>query len=270
MAEKSWKAEGRSVAGAHCKSVVQIEVTTVCNFDCFYCAGRNMPQQHMKQDVFDSILASLPEGRCKVSLQGEGEPTLHPEFITMAKQVAESGKTPYTITNCSGLDSVAIAELFPEIGVSLDTLDPDEAERVGRHDLKEVLANLDRLIVRMGPQRIIVHTVNYGQSMGQLLRFLKARKLLRHIMQPLQAKEDYTQRYPAHRLLPREPNYHFRCRYLLQPIMRYYDVTGRKIPCCYIKDSSRYVSTEHTRAMMQQRILPDCCIGCREIVVRSQ
>ena len=250
---------------------IQIEVTTACNFDCFYCVGRNMPQRHMQEDVFDSILASLPEGRCTVSLQGEGEPTLHPGFIAMAKQVAEAGKAPYTITNCSRLDPVTIAELFPQIGVSLDAVDSEETQRIGRYDIKLVLSNLDLLLARMGAERIIVHTVDYGQSMGQLRQFLRKRGLHRHVVQALQKKDDYRQRYLGHPTLScDEPIYHFRCRYLQQPLMRYFDVTGREMPCRYIKDASQFVTAMHTRNMLLQRQLPDCCIGCREIMMSAQ
>jgi len=250
---------------------IQIEITTACNFGCFYCIGRNMPQRHMQQDVFDTILASLSEGRCTVSLQGEGEPTLHPAFISMAKQVAEVGKIPYTITNCNRLDPVTIAELFPQIGVSLDTVDHEEAQRIGRYDLNQVLSNLDRLLTRMGPDRIIVHTVNYGQPMEQLRRFMHKKGLGRHVVQELQEKDDYRQRYPDH---PAQSGdeliYHYRCRYLQQPLMRYFDVTGHEMPCRYIKDASRFVSKQHTRDTLLQRQLPDCCVGCREIVMRQQ
>lgn len=230
-----------------------------------------MPQQHMLQEVFDGILASLPEGRCTVSLQGEGEPTLHPDFLALARQVAEAGKTPYAITNASNIDPVPIAELFPQIGVSLDTVAPDEAQRIGRHDLKRILPNLDRLLEHMAPDRIIVHTVNYGQSMEPLRTFLQERGLVRHVIQPLQTKDDYRQRYPGYlKQSGIEPVYHFRCRYLQQPLMRYFDVTGREMPCRYIKDTSRFVTTEDIRLSHMQRKVPGCCIGCREIVMRQQ
>jgi len=57
----------------------QIEVTTICNFDCYYSAGRDMEQRHMEMDVFARILTRFaPFTGMTVSLQGEGAQTLHP------------------------------------------------------------------------------------------------------------------------------------------------------------------------------------------------
>lgn len=228
-----------------------------------------MPQRHMEQDVFDAILTTLPVKRCTVSLQGEGEPMLHPRFVAMAKQVIDAGHIPYTITNASRLDPETVSELFPQIGISLDTSDPDEAQRIGRGDLQQVVANLDHLIACVGPDRIILHTVNYGQQLETLRKFAHARGISRHIVQPLQTKHDYHVKYANIPLQRAKPVYHLRCRYLQQPRMRYFDVTGLEMPCCYIKDTGQFVSLEHTRTTMRQGQLPNCCIGCREIAMRS-
>jgi MoaA/NifB/PqqE/SkfB family radical SAM enzyme len=63
--------------------LVQFEITTRCNFDCFYCAGRAMRQGDMSYEVFIDLLARHVERNGTpdtVSLQGEGEPTLHHDF----------------------------------------------------------------------------------------------------------------------------------------------------------------------------------------------
>ncbi len=174
---------------------VQIEITTVCNFGCFYCAGREMPQRHMKPALFDKILASLPDVRLTISLQGEGEPTMHPYFWDMVGKVVMSGKSPYTITNGSNIDIMRTVRLFPQIGVSLDTLDEDEAKRIGRFGLPGVLRNLEQLIVAMGPKRIIIHSVDYGQPLEALRSYVQGLGISRHVVQPIQPKADYSLRY---------------------------------------------------------------------------
>lgn len=243
---------------------VQIEVTTLCNFGCFYCAGRGMPQRHMELALFDEILACLPAARLTVSLQGEGEPTLHPRFWDMVEKVVTSGKYPYTITNCSSIDIRRTARLFPQIGVSLDTLEEDEADRIGRFGLSGVLRNLEQLVAAMGPGGIIIHSVDYGQPLEALREYVQSLGIDRHLIQPIQTKADYSKRYPQLVDLG-SGQYHFRCRYVFQPSMRYFDVNGRMMPCCSIKESSTYVSIGQIGTELEQQIIPDCCVGCREI-----
>jgi MoaA/NifB/PqqE/SkfB family radical SAM enzyme len=81
---------------------VQFEITTRCNFDCFYCAGRHMRQGDMPYETFTALLERdiATHGPPDiVSLQGEGEPTLYHDFLRMAKFVRDQGAIPYTITN---------------------------------------------------------------------------------------------------------------------------------------------------------------------------
>mgnify|MGYP002336518558 CR=1 FL=1 len=92
-----------------------------------------MPQRHMPLPLFRDILSRLPPGQHTVSLQGEGEPLTHPEFWEMVKLVEQRGCIPYTITNGSKIDPERMGLYFPWIGVSLDTLDADEAQRIGRY-----------------------------------------------------------------------------------------------------------------------------------------
>lgn len=243
---------------------IQIEITTICTFDCFYCAGRIMPQRHMAPELFENILKHLPARRLTVSLQGEGEPTLHPYFWDMAERVAGAGKIPYTITNCSAIDTEAAARLFPRIGVSLDTIDADEADRIGRFDLRGVLANLERLVSGMGSRRIIVHSVDFGQPLDALRRYLRTLGIHRHIVQSIQVKDDYRKRYPL-LVEQRDARYHFRCRYVFRPFMRYFDINGTMMPCCSIKDARGSVSVERIRESLSRGVVPECCRGCREI-----
>jgi len=248
-------------------SFVQIEVTTFCNFGCFYCAGREMPKQHMSMPLFDKIVSILPENTVTVSLQGEGEPTLHPHFWQMVDKVVKNGHTPYTITNGSHLDFERIAENFPRIGFSVDTADSVEAEKIGRYGLKNVLANLEQLSKLMA-DRIIVHSVDYGQPLEELNEYLDNLGITRRVIQPIRAKADYSRRYPQLQN-PASQIYHFRCKYIFNPSMVYFNVNGRAMPCYSIKDTAKFVSAKHIRQQLQQRTVPECCVGCREICMRS-
>ena len=125
---------------------IQIEVTTKCNYECFYCAGRDLPQQHLDMALFARILEGIPPGKHRISLQGEGEPTMHPNFWEMVETVIALGHMPYTITNGSLMNAEKIAKYFPRIGISLDTVDPAEAQRIKRYKLDKMLGKLDELL----------------------------------------------------------------------------------------------------------------------------
>lgn len=256
----------------------QLEITTRCNFSCFYCAGRDMQQQDMTWETFTNIIDALPlhhplSQPTTVSLQGEGEPSLHPQFWEMVDYVRHKGHVPYTIVNGSRLDPVRIAHSFPRIGISLDTLDPAVAEKIGRHNLSKVLANLEALCMAMGPQRIVVMTVNLGQPLDDLRTWVKQRGFGDHIVQPLRGKQDYAKRYGRHTTQPdappivapppsRQPQ---TCRFLQQDRMRYYTWDGQELPCSFIKDTQGIPSVTGLRTMLSEGHVPPGCAGCREL-----
>jgi hypothetical protein len=84
------------------------------------------------------------------------------------------------------MDVERVARFFPVIGVSLDTVDMAEADRIGRTKLATVMDNLARLSNLLTPSRLIIHTVNYGQPLGDLKACLRDLGLTRHIIQNLQ------------------------------------------------------------------------------------
>ena len=248
---------------------IQIEVTTICNFDCYYCAGRDMAQRHMDMLVYRRIIDGLPpHAGITVSLQGEGEPTLHPRFWDMVRIAREGGHHTYTITNGTRVDVDLFDQGLSTVGVSIDTFDAAEAQRIGRYNLPKVLAHFEALLARMGPERVTVHTVRYGQDIAPLVDWLRGLGVKRHVVQPLQVKDDYAKRYGAHPVLlhlkPPAP-LHYRCGFLDMPRMRFFDIEGREMPCCFIKDASSYVSIEDLRETLAARRVPVACAGCREL-----
>jgi MoaA/NifB/PqqE/SkfB family radical SAM enzyme len=242
----------------------QIEVTTHCTFTCFYCAGREMPQRHMSWPVFEIVMGKIPPGPHTVSLQGEGEPTLHPRFWEMVSKVRARGLMATTITNGYELDTTRVAAELPNVAVSLDTLDEAEATRIGRLKLPRVLANLEKLAAAMGPGRIRIMTVDYGQDLAGVRQFVREKGFGQHIVQPLQRKDDYARRYPER--VSAGGSYHYQCRFLLQPVMRFYDIDGHELPCCFIKDTSSFRSIDALASDLARGAVPPACSGCREIM----
>lgn len=244
---------------------IQIEITTICNYGCFYCAGRDMPQQHMSMELFKEIIRKLPENAPhRISLQGEGEPTLHPGFWDMVEMVTELGHVPYTITNGTRLNFHKVFRYFPRIGISIDTYDPAEAERIKRYNLAKVLRNVETLLETYDPWRIIIHTVDYGQDIQPLKDYLDRQGITKHVVQPLQIKDDYAGRYET-LVSHLEKNISYRCGFVTAEVMKYYNLQGIEMPCCYIKNTEFFVSSEHIRKSLAKKVVPKVCQGCREL-----
>lgn len=243
---------------------IQIEVTTRCNYGCFYCAGRDMAQRHMDMELFKSILKKLPHGGHRVSLQGEGEPMMHPNFWEMVEMVTALGHIPYTITNGSLMKPEKVAANFPRIGVSIDTVDPEEAHRIKRFKLEKMLKNFEKLLSIYEPHRVIVHTVDYGQDIEPLKQYLASVGITKHVIQPLQVKDDYAYLYGDKAVRPDTP-ITYNCAFLDKPVMRYYNLDGVEMPCCYIKDAKHYISIADLKQQLDNKVVPRSCSGCREL-----
>jgi len=241
--------------------MVQLEITTRCNFDCFYCAGRLMHQGDMPFERFQTLLENhvarygVPH---TVSLQGEGEPTLHPEFFRMADFVRGLGAEPYTITNGSYRHPDRFVGMFSQVGVSIDSLNDRDATAIGRYNLPRVLAFIEVLAPHM---KIVVHSVAHQDYTPPIAAWCRARGYL-HVVQPLQTKADYAHRYRDR--IPAIPaGGRFSCGYLMQPKMRYYNLDGLEMPCCYIKDASVYEGLDGLLEHQREGTWPKCCTGCR-------
>jgi len=242
----------------------QLEITTRCNFSCFYCAGRDMPQRDMAWERFVGIVDAIAKPRVTVSLQGEGEPSLHPRFWDMVAHVKLRGHVPYTILNGSRVDADRIAANLPTVAVSVDTLDPAEAERIGRHNLQKVMDNVEALVTAMGAGRIVIMSVDVGQPMDLLREWVRLNRFQHHVVQPLQPKADYAKRYRVAppKPLPRLP---MTCRFVERDLMRFHPLEGPALPCAFIKDTTGIVSIAGLRQAIGTGEPPAGCLGCREL-----
>lgn len=130
-----------------------------------------------------------------------------------------------------------------------------------------MLANLAALLRTMGPQRVTVHTVDLGQPLAPLRAHLQALGVQKHAVQPLQAKDDYARRYPAQAGVLRrpEPAARRRCAFLSEPLMRYFNIDGVEMPCCFIKDASVYRGAPALREALAAGQIPPACAGCRQL-----
>ncbi len=233
-----------------------------------------MPQQDMAWETFCSIVDSILEPGSTVSLQGEGEPTLHPKFWQMTLHTIKKGHHPYTITNGSRVDAARFAKWFPRVAVSVDTLDEEVAKSIGRHNLHKTLASVMELKANMGAPRVEIMTVDFGQDLGPLRVWAQAHGFARHIVQSLMKKQDYVRHYPAGfgatgetsvaASAPSRILQPMACRFLEQRQTRYFNWQGQEFPCCFMKDTEGYQSVQWLRRELAQGRMFRGCEGCAE------
>lgn len=261
---------------------VQIEIGTYCNFTCFYCTGRSMDQTFLPVSRVSEVLDDLPPGVHDVRLQGEGEPLLHPHFYEMAEIVRARGHLVNTITNASkNFDAAKIASSLDSISISIDTVDVELATSIGRLHLPTVLKNFHDLVQVMGPSRITVLTCDFGQPLQEVGRMVR-QSGCEQILLRLNPKDDYKVVYPSNYVrvglnmvnavdkphvveTVQPPKYHYNCHHIKNLDFRCYGASGSFRPCCYIKDTSKFVSVDHIRDSLTNKVVPECCTGCVQI-----
>ena len=106
-----------------------IELTSVCNFKCFYC---NSPYSNRKfqmtDEIFYRILDQVPEvTRQAIRLHIDGEPMLHKKFHQYAKDINAIGYDVALASNGSLLDP-AFLDIKMSVSINLST-SPEEFEK---------------------------------------------------------------------------------------------------------------------------------------------
>jgi MoaA/NifB/PqqE/SkfB family radical SAM enzyme len=106
---------------------LNIEPTTRCNFNCWYCIGRHMVQADIDVDNFAKVLDNFPSLKA-IALVGEGEPLLHKGFFTMADMARERGIRVLMLSNGSAFSESVVKKLCESgiayVSVSIDSIDP--------------------------------------------------------------------------------------------------------------------------------------------------
>lgn len=257
---------------------VVIELTTKCNFDCDYCYSKQYDDKMMSVDVFKQIIDewSNHPTRLTFMIVGEGEAMLHPSFWDMAAYAKQTRNYLTMTTNGSALTQQNVAKakkLFDHIAVSLDTMDAELADRVGRHQHDKVIAGIQYLVHSRIP--ITILTTDFGQDIDPVRQFIKTLPSgsVKHRIQPLFGKQDYKTSYtmftPATPIIPLSPKRVW-CPVARERSFIAYDVNGIKMPCCHIKDKSTYIGYDHLVEMLSSSDndkIPSVCVGCHKLSI---
>lgn len=112
---------------------VSIELSSYCNFHCYYCQHPNLEREkgHMSDEMFYHLAEQLPEAANggAVGVNWAGESTLHPKFYEYTKHLNSLGLKIALPTNGSTLSSRMFDVDFAWIQVYLDKSAADFSRR---------------------------------------------------------------------------------------------------------------------------------------------
>lgn len=128
---------------------LNIEPTTRCNFNCWYCVGRHMKQEDIRLEDFARVLDHFPALQT-IALVGEGEPLLHKDFFTMAGMARDRGIRVMIISNGSAFSTSVVKKLCEAevayVSISIDSANPETfAQSRLDGDLNKIWQGIERL-----------------------------------------------------------------------------------------------------------------------------
>ena len=149
-------------------SVVQIEPTRRCNFNCTHCNHKDN-DGNIDTETYKRILSA--HSKCKiVKLQGLGEPLLHPNIQLLINIAKEMNHEVMIITN----GSLPYVENVDHYVFSLETMDPAVYETIGKKNHSRVIENIRFAASR---QKISINCVqcsnNTPHDVSAVRRFAK-------------------------------------------------------------------------------------------------
>ena len=130
-------------------TMINIEPTTRCNFNCWYCVGREMRQADIKLEDFGRMLENFPTVKT-IALVGEGEPLMHKDFFEMAQMAKDRGVRVMIISNGSAFSQSVIRQLCETevayVSISIDSFNAATfaSSRIDG-DLEKVLGGIRKL-----------------------------------------------------------------------------------------------------------------------------
>jgi MoaA/NifB/PqqE/SkfB family radical SAM enzyme len=130
-------------------TMINIEPTTRCNFNCWYCVGRDMKQEDIRVENFERMLDNFPQLKT-IALVGEGEPLMHKDFFDMAQMAKDRNIKVMIISNGSAFSQSVVKKLCETevayVSISIDSFNPETfaSSRIDG-DLEKILSGIRRL-----------------------------------------------------------------------------------------------------------------------------
>ena len=115
---------------------LSIEFTNYCNLKCPYCPSplKLRPQGFMDRKTFGNLVAQIRELRIsKISICGNGEPTLHPDFKSYISELGAATRFLSLTSNWQRIDEKTIRSILRApvgiLHISADGADKEEYEK---------------------------------------------------------------------------------------------------------------------------------------------
>jgi sulfatase maturation enzyme AslB (radical SAM superfamily) len=164
--------------------MANLMITTACNLRCAYCFGMEMvgaghAPQTMSWEVFIDLLDWIDRGdfpELDVHLMG-GEPTLHPRFGDMVRELARRGRKTLVFSNgAAPLDERDLRDSAGSSGVWVVNVNEPETYRDSQ------LANLEKNLRLLGPAAAITFnmtgpTTKFDHVLDYIERFSLSRSI---------------------------------------------------------------------------------------------
>lgn len=96
---------------------LDVELTNFCNFNCCFCPTGTKAMQRMRGHMPDNVADAIAENVKKYNIPAVrfirwGEPTLHPNYLSILEKVKKTGALIHINTNGSLLDEEQIQKLL--------------------------------------------------------------------------------------------------------------------------------------------------------------
>jgi len=129
---------------------LRIEVTKKCNLRCVYCAVSQpgYSATEMAASSFDELvrLISQQPREMEIFVNGHGETTYHPDWLSLCNTIVKQGFRPSIITNLAkslNRDEAACLAKFRMIQISIDTVDALQLAKIRRRvKLSNIVKNI--------------------------------------------------------------------------------------------------------------------------------
>jgi MoaA/NifB/PqqE/SkfB family radical SAM enzyme len=201
--------------------MLQIEVTSRCNYKCSYCIVHNGSSPEvdadMQMDTFQRVLEKFPSA-FYLQLQGQGEPLLHSKLEEMVRLAEDQRRFVGIVTNGSLWSEAKTRELLAAgvdmIAFSLDLATPDEMQSIRRGmNVAKVVENLQRVLrlrdelrpsTVVGVSAVLLrHVYEDMKALRQAVEWLDGLGIDFLMVDPLAGTESYRTRYPSAMLTER-------------------------------------------------------------------